>query len=80
LNWYRAMAAADYRDCPPVEVPTTFVWSTGDMALRRTQAEATRRYVLGDYRFVQLEGVTHWIPEQAAAELASEIALRSSPW
>jgi len=36
--------------------------------------------VLGDYRFVQLEGVTHWIPEQAAAELASEIALRSSPW
>lgn len=80
LNWYRAMAAADYRDCPPVEVPTTFVWSTGDMALRRIQAEATRRYVLGDYRFVQLEGVTHWIPEQAAAELATEIVLRSNPW
>lgn len=80
LNWYRAMRAEDYSDCPPVEVATTFLWSTGDTALRRSQAESTRRFVRGDYRFVELKDVTHWIPEQAAPELASEIVLRSSPW
>ena len=80
LNWYRAMRAQDYRDCPPVEVATTFVWSSGDTALGRRQAETTGRYVRGDYRFVQLDEVTHWIPEQAAAELSTEIVLRSSPW
>lgn len=80
LNWYRAMRPEDYQGCPPVEVPTTLVWSTGDTALGRTQAQSTGRYVRGDYRFVELADVTHWIPEQAAAELATEIVLRSSPW
>lgn len=80
LNWYRAMGAQDYQDCPPVEVATTFLWSTGDTALGRTQAHATAQFVRGDYRFVELPGVTHWIPEQAAPQLATEIVLRSSPW
>ncbi|MEO9221600.1 MAG: alpha/beta hydrolase [Mycobacteriaceae bacterium] len=80
LNWYRAMRAEDYRGCPAVEVATTFLWSTEDAALRRRQAQNTGRYVHGDYRFVQIDGVTHWIPEQAAAQLATEIVLRSSPW
>lgn len=80
LNWYRAMGAEDYQDCPPVEVATTFLWSTGDIALGPTQAQATAQFVRGDYRFVELADVTHWIPEQAAAELATEIVLRSSPW
>ena len=30
-------------------------------------------YVTGDYRFVELPGVTHWIPEQAPEELAAVI-------
>ncbi|WP_127782755.1 alpha/beta hydrolase [Rhodococcus sp. X156] len=80
LSWYRAMRGEDYRECPAVEVATTYLWSTGDTSLGRTQAEASRRHVLADYRFVELPGVTHWIPEEAAAELAAEIVLRSSPW
>ncbi len=82
LGWYRAMAttAADHQGTPDVEVPTTYLWSTGDAALGRTQAVATARCVRGEYRFVELAGVSHWIPDEAPAALATEVVLRSSPW
>src|SRR5687767_1992891 len=71
LNWYRAMSSGTRVD--PVGVPTTYVWSDGDVAIGRTAAEACANYVTGDYRFVQLPGITHWIPEQAPEQLASAI-------
>jgi pimeloyl-ACP methyl ester carboxylesterase len=71
LNWYRAMSSADKVD--PVSVPTTYVWSDGDVAIGRTAAEACENYVTGDYRFVELTGITHWIPEQAPEQLAAAI-------
>jgi pimeloyl-ACP methyl ester carboxylesterase len=71
LNWYRAMSS-DIR-VDPVEVPTTYVWSDGDVAIGRTAAEACAQYVTGDYRFRELPGVTHWIPEQAPEQLAAAI-------
>ena len=74
LNWYRAMSSGDRVD--PVGVPTTYVWSDGDVAIGRTAAEACANYVTGDYRFVELPGVTHWIPEQAPDRLAAAILER----
>ena len=71
LNWYRAMSSGDRVD--PVAVPTTYVWSDGDVAIGRTAAEACANYVTGDYRFVELPGITHWIPEQAPDQLAAAI-------
>jgi pimeloyl-ACP methyl ester carboxylesterase len=71
LNWYRAMSS-DIR-VDPVAVPTTYVWSDGDVAVGRTAAEANAEFVTGEYRFVELPGVTHWIPEQAPEELAAAI-------
>jgi pimeloyl-ACP methyl ester carboxylesterase len=71
LNWYRAMRPATPVD--PVEVPTTYVWSDGDVAVGRTAAELCARFVTGDFRFVELPGVTHWIPEQAPRELATAV-------
>jgi pimeloyl-ACP methyl ester carboxylesterase len=71
LNWYRAMNSSDRVD--PVGVPTTYVWSDGDVAIGRTAAEACANYVTGDYSFVELPGVTHWIPEQAPDQLAAAI-------
>lgn len=71
LNWYRAMSSDARVD--PVEVPTTYVWSDGDVAVGRTAAEACAQFVTGDYRFVELTGVTHWIPEQAPEHLARAI-------
>ena len=76
LNWYRAMGLSPKVE--PVELPTTYVWSDGDVAIGRTAAEACGNYVTGDYRFVQLPGVTHWIPEQAPKELATAILDRIS--
>lgn len=71
LNWYRAMDSGTRVD--PVGVPTTYVWSDGDVAIGRTAAEGCADFVTGDYRFVELRGVTHWIPEQAPRELAAAI-------
>jgi pimeloyl-ACP methyl ester carboxylesterase len=71
LNWYRAMDSGTRVD--PVGVPTTYVWSDGDVAIGRTAAEGCAHFVTGDYRFVELPGITHWIPEQAPRELAAVI-------
>jgi len=71
LNWYRAMSSRERVD--PVEVPITYVWSDGDVAIGRTAAEACANYVTGDYVFVELPGITHWIPEQAPDQLAAAI-------
>ncbi|MGJ0121503.1 alpha/beta fold hydrolase [Williamsia sp. MIQD14] len=81
INWYRANFTGDIKAnlaCPPIEVPTTVVWSDGDTALGRGQAEGSGRMVYSDYRFCELPGVDHWIPQNAPAALASEIALRSA--
>ncbi|MBM7805725.1 pimeloyl-ACP methyl ester carboxylesterase [Geodermatophilus bullaregiensis] len=71
LNWYRAMSSATPVD--DVAVPTTYVWSDADVAIGRTAAEACAAHVTGDYRFVELPGVSHWIPEQAPDALAAAI-------
>jgi pimeloyl-ACP methyl ester carboxylesterase len=70
LNWYRAMPFGLRDPTPDVSVPVLYVWSTGDRYLGRPAAEATARHVRGPYRFEVLEGVSHWLPETAAARLA----------
>ena len=75
LAWYRAMTAA-LADLPPVSVPTTYVWSDGDWAIGRTSAESAHEHVTGPYEFVELADVSHWIPEEAPAELAAAILKR----
>jgi pimeloyl-ACP methyl ester carboxylesterase len=76
LNWYRALTGADMKAVGPVAVPTTFVWSDRDIAIGRTAAEACAGHVTGDYRFVTLAGVSHWIPDAAPAPLAEAILAR----
>ncbi len=73
LNWYRAARREDVEGFPPVTVPTLYVWSDGDLALGRTAAEATGSHVQGPYRFVELPGVSHWVPEEASERLAAEL-------
>ena len=74
LNWYRAMFLTDPRATRGrVTVPTTYVWSDGDVALTREAAELCGDYVDGPYRFEVLAGVSHWIPTQAPDALAGLI-------
>ena len=70
LNWYRAMRAADYTGAREVTVPTLYVWGSDDPALGRAAAEGSAAYVTGPYRFVELEGAGHWIPETEAETFA----------
>lgn len=75
LNWYRAMTA-DLGDLEPVTVPTTYVWSDQDIAIGRAGAEACGDFVTADYEFVELNGVSHWIPEQVPQALTAAILKR----
>ncbi|WP_410811353.1 alpha/beta fold hydrolase [Micromonospora sp. 067-2] len=76
LNWYRAMSRADLAGVGPVAVPTTYVWSDRDIAIGRTAAEACAANVTGDYRLIELRGVSHWIPDAAPGPLAEAILAR----
>lgn len=69
LNWYRTIDLGMVMGLGPVTTPTLFVWSTDDIAIGREGAEATADHVAGPYRFEVLEGVSHWIPEEAADDL-----------
>lgn len=69
LNWYRAIDPAVVLDVGPVDTPTLFVWSTEEPAIAREAAEACAAHVTGRYRFEVLEGVNHWVPEEAPDDL-----------
>ena len=71
LSWYAAQRREDVEGTPAVTVPTLHVWSDQDAALGRTGAELTGRFVTGPYRFAELAGISHWIPEQAPEQLAA---------
>ncbi|MEY9886713.1 pimeloyl-ACP methyl ester carboxylesterase [Catenulispora sp. MAP5-51] len=76
LNWYRAINVKQSAALPNVRIPTTFVWSTEDVAIGRAVAENCAQCVEGPYRFVELNGISHWIPDQAPVELARAVADR----
>ncbi|MFI8389875.1 alpha/beta fold hydrolase [Streptomyces sp. NPDC085540] len=77
LNWYRSGSLlAEDQGLDPVAVPTTYIWSDVDMAAGRYAVDRTAAYVTGPYRFVLLEGITHWQPEQAPQSVAREILAR----
>lgn len=71
IDWYRSMSGTASAATPAASVPTLYVWSDEDPTLGRTAAEATADLVAGPYRFEVLEGVGHWIPEEAAERLTA---------
>ncbi|MDJ0360678.1 alpha/beta hydrolase [Rhodococcus sp. H29-C3] len=75
LNWYRAMTS-DFGRLESVQVPTTYVWSNHDSAIGRAAAERCAEFVDADYTFVELDGISHWVPEEAPERLADEICTR----
>jgi pimeloyl-ACP methyl ester carboxylesterase len=73
LNWYRRLERSRLG---PARRPVTFVWGDGDLAVGRTAALGCADHVVADYRFVPLEGVSHWIADEVPEILASEILAR----
>ena len=71
LGYYRAQSVRDLEGLGPVTAPTLHVWSDQDPALGPTAAHATGDHVAGPYRFEVLQGVSHWVPEQAPDRLSA---------
>jgi len=73
LNWYRANLAprppGPLPVLPAVKAPTLAVWSTNDHYLDGKRVEASSAFVAGPWRYEELEGVSHWIPLEAAGRL-----------
>lgn len=65
INWYRA-AALPGKAVGPSTVSTLYVYGTGDTALGRRAADLTESHVSAPYRYVVLEGASHWLPEMHA--------------
>lgn len=71
INWYRAIPLSDPRSTrQQVNVPTLFVWSDGDVAVRRKTAARCGDWVGGAFRYAELQGVSHWLLDEAPAEVA----------
>lgn len=64
LAWYRALRGRDLTAVGPVGVPTTYLWSDGDVAVARGTARRCAEHVVGPFRPVVLPGVSHWVPEE----------------
>lgn len=75
LNWYRRLERGNLG---PALVPVTFIWGALDPAIGRAAAEGCVDFVAPglDYRFVELDGVTHWVVDEAPETVAAEVLAR----
>ncbi len=75
LNWYRANLAPRMPGppppLPPVQAPTLGIWSTGDHYLDGARMEMSGQFVVGPWRYEQIDGASHWIPVDAADRLSA---------
>lgn len=72
LHWYRAMTSG-LGATENVTVPTTFIWSDADDFIGPVAAHGCGEFVDADFRYVELEGVSHWVPELRPQVVAAEI-------
>ncbi|MFI5933030.1 alpha/beta fold hydrolase [Actinoplanes sp. NPDC051494] len=76
LNWYRALSGRHLKGVGKITVPTTYVWGDGDPTVGRPAALASATWVEAEYRFVELRGIGHWVPEEAPNALAEVVLAR----
>jgi pimeloyl-ACP methyl ester carboxylesterase len=74
LNWYRANLAPEIElktasTLPPVAAPTLGLWSSGDAYLTEDQMLASTDHVSGTWRYVRVEGASHWMQLDAREQI-----------
>lgn len=78
LNWYRANVSParwlERPGVPSVSCDVVGIWSDGDPYLTEEQMAGSAPFVDGDWRYVRMEGVGHWIPLERPDELNRLIA------
>jgi len=77
LRWYAAAPLTDPAAAGRITVPTTFVWSDGDHAIGRAAAEGCPAHCAGQFAYVELPRVSHWIPDEAPEATADAILART---
>lgn len=79
LNWYRAVRFSG--SVGTVPMPTLYIWSTADLAVGTTAAHSCGDHVTGEYRFEILEGLSHWLSEEAPGRVGELLLehLRAHP-
>lgn len=74
LNWYRAnffqLLTKQFGQC---RVPTCGIYSTNDVALTADQMKGSRDFMQAEWKYVEIENCSHWIPLDKPSELASSI-------
>jgi pimeloyl-ACP methyl ester carboxylesterase len=63
LNWYRALGT-ERSHAAPVRAPVLHVWGDHDPVFTREATELTAEHCTGDYHLLELEGGSHWIPDE----------------
>ncbi|MFZ0920582.1 MAG: alpha/beta hydrolase [Candidatus Dormiibacterota bacterium] len=69
LNWYRALGT-ERGHSAPVAVPVLHVWGDHDPVFTREATELTAEHCTGEYHLLELEGGSHWIPDEHWADVA----------
>jgi pimeloyl-ACP methyl ester carboxylesterase len=72
IDWYRANPFPTPR-LGPIKVPTVYLWGPKDAVFLRSTADATATHIEAPYAFCVLSGQGHWLPEDAAAEIAASL-------
>lgn len=69
VNWYRALRFGPPA-AGPIAVPTLYVWGDRDRFLSAAAAAKTAAHVTAPYRFVAVEGGSHWLAEERPGQIA----------
>lgn len=69
LNWYRALGT-EPGHAAPVSVPVLHAWGDQDPVFTREATELSADHCTGDYHLLELEGGSHWIPDEHWGDVA----------
>lgn len=75
MAWYQANGR-ELHDLEPVQVPTTFLWGTDDDFIAAASARRCDQHVGAAYRYIELDGVSHWVPEEVPDIVARAVVHR----
>lgn len=79
IAWYRALPFARPQTLRRrVSVPTTLVWSEGDVFVDRRGVTGARAWVDAPFELVEVPGANHWLPTQRPKEVAEAVLARTT--
>ncbi|MCU4183343.1 alpha/beta fold hydrolase [Acidiferrimicrobium sp. IK] len=70
LNWYRAIPFAVAEKLGRISVPALFIYGSGDSFISAAAVEACGAWVSAAYRYEELPGAGHWLPEDRPEDVS----------